>query len=109
MWVQQRDRVKRRYQRFSEINAGIEHTLPSDFYEDDVRSFFTDCDHLKDWLKNYPASGVFETDVEMFVHSSQNLRICGDLANGSKHAVLTKPKVGAGAKVKNRHFEVGLL
>ncbi len=108
MWEQQWERLKRWHIRFDAINGGLEHNKPSDFLEDDMWAFFINCYHLKDWLKNDVASGVSAKDVEDYVNKSPNLSLCGDLANGSKHAVLKKAKVDPNTKLKNKLVQVTL-
>ena len=108
MWREQWERINRRYKIFQAINAGQEHDKITLDLEDDVRSFFTECFHLKDWLKSDPGSKVSSADVESFVNASGNLRLCADLANGAKHLLLTNPRVDAKAGVTRRLFKVGL-
>jgi hypothetical protein len=52
-------------------------------------SFFEAAHHLKDWLRNDPSSGITKADVDSLIRRSPMLQLCGDLANGSKHLVLT--------------------
>jgi len=104
-WQRQWARVNRWYDRFGKIDAGVEHYQPSDFSDDEMWSFFINCYHFKDWLKNDPASGLSNQEVEDFVDKSANLRLCGDLANGSKHAVLTRARVDKSTRLKSRKFK----
>ncbi len=53
---------------------------------DDVFAFFMNCYHLKDWLKNDQADP--HPEAEKFVNDTEVLRVCRDLCNGLKHAVL---------------------
>ena len=101
-WEKQWRRVHRWYDRFRVIEAGFEQTKAADFYEDEVWSFFQNCYHLKDWLKNDPASGISTNEVEGYVEQSENLKLCGDLANGSKHLTITHPRFDANTKVSKR-------
>jgi hypothetical protein len=101
-WDEQWSRVLRWHERFRLIGKGVVVANPIECYDDDVLAFFVSCYHLKDWLKNDPASGVSENEVETFVAKSLNLRICGDLANGSKHLTVTRPRLDATTKV-TRH------
>jgi hypothetical protein len=96
------------FERFSQTSRGREHDRESDAYQDDVYAFFVTCFHLKDWLKNDPAASASASDVESFVADSAALSICADLANGSKHLVLTTPRLGSGAKMGSRHYALTL-
>jgi hypothetical protein len=61
---------------------------------DTALSFFESVHHLKDWLVNDPLSGISEATVESLIRQNPVLRICADLANGSKHLVLTRSRTG---------------
>ena len=107
-WREQWDRLGRRYNRFQELNQGIVHEVPSEHYVDDVLSFFMDCWHLKDWLRNDPASGLTKDELDEMTLGSNNLRLCADLANGTKHLKLTHWKAAPDARFGPRHYAVGL-
>lgn len=64
---------------------------------DAVQCFFEAVHHLKDWLRNDPASGVTKPDAEAVISASTALQVCADLANGSKHLVLTSTRTGDSA------------
>jgi len=89
-WQEQFERVKRYLQRRQD--RGRQRTS----YEDDLWSFFRNCRHLKDWIKNDDTlpKDTREAIVDE-VHQSGILMICRDLANRSKHLVLTAPGTGA--------------
>ncbi len=59
---------------------------------DDFYAFFVWCFHLKDWLKNDPAVDAdIRQVVEAFLATrTVALRLCADVANGSKHFVIDK-------------------
>ena len=61
---------------------------------DIVQSFFESVHHLKDWLGNDPSSGVTKADGDRLVNGSPVLKLCADLANGSKHLKLTGSRSG---------------
>jgi hypothetical protein len=63
-------------------------------YNDDLQHYFQDCWHLKDWIKNDPASGV-GTAIETEVLAHKALRVVADLANGGKHLARHKHQEGA--------------
>jgi hypothetical protein len=107
-WQQQWQRVGRWFERFANTAGGREHDRHSDHYHDEIYAFFLNCFHLKDWLQNDPASASAASDVERFVNGSVALSICADLANGSKHLVLDRPRVGTGAKFGARLFKLNL-
>jgi hypothetical protein len=61
---------------------------------DAVQSFFEVVHHLKDWLRNDPASGVTKAAGDSLINGSPVLQLCADLANGSKHLKLTSTHTG---------------
>jgi len=61
---------------------------------DFVQSFFEAVHHLKDWLANDPSSRVTKADGDSLINGSTVLQLCADLANGSKHLVLTHSRTG---------------
>lgn len=107
-WQEQRSRVLRWLIRIRDTAAGRVHDSPTDSYEDEVIAFFQACYHLKDWLKNDPASRVTSSEVEDFVERTPSLRLCGDLANGSKHLQLDRPRVDPDARIGARNYKLGL-
>lgn len=75
-------------------------------YDDDLWSFFQSCYHLKDWIKNDPyVAGEIQRTVEGFVNGNEDLRICADLANRSKHLDLDK-NIREDAKVTSRNVKI---
>jgi len=75
-------------------------------YDDDLWSFFQNCYHLKDWIKNDPDVGDEIRDVvEGFVDSDKELRICADLAIRSKHSELNR-HIREDAKVTSRNVTI---
>jgi hypothetical protein len=70
---------------------------------DDFNAFFICCFHLKDWLKNDPAlSRDIGRAAETFIETrTVALRLCADVANGSKHFVIDRHvRHGADARVE---------
>jgi hypothetical protein len=73
------------YDRFQRSHARVVGPYRSSVeYVDDLHHFMQDCWHLKDWIKNDPATGL-ATTIETQVLACKSLRIAADLANGSKH------------------------
>ena len=51
--------------------------------------------HLKDWILNDSDFGAKDKNaLKKDIHSSRCLLVCADLANGSKHLSLDRPKIG---------------
>lgn len=85
-WREKYDRLKRWQARLMEERP-IRESLGDDLY-----AFFECCYHLKDWLRNDssldPSMG---RDAEALINSAPCLKICADIANGSKHLVRNRP------------------
>ena|ERR1043166_7632534 len=64
-------------------------------YSDDLISFFQHAWHLKDWIRN--DAGVPTSTREAVVGEAEKtdeLLLCADIANGTKHLNLQNPRVG---------------
>jgi hypothetical protein len=87
-WPEQWARVQRRHRRLAQIRAAPPAKGAPGEPEalDDVLAFFGDCFHLADWLKNDRVDP--HPEARKFVHETEVLLICRDLANGTKHCVL---------------------
>jgi hypothetical protein len=60
-------------------------------YQDDVWAFFQNCWHIKDWLTHdYRVPKRIRDRVVAAARASRVLRICRDMANGTKHSKLTR-------------------
>jgi hypothetical protein len=65
-------------------------------YQDDVWCFFQNCLNLYDWIQNeLRLSEATKAQIRADVDAVPCLRICYDIANGTKHYKLTSAKVGA--------------
>lgn len=63
---------------------------------DNLLSFFQNCWHLKDWVKNDQSVPKAVRDaIVQEVERTDRMLYCADLANGSKHLVLTRERKGA--------------
>jgi hypothetical protein len=74
----------------------------TEVHDDDLHHFFQDAWHLKDWINN--DTTVPETirhKIWKRVHEDFALRVAADLANGTKHLLLTK-KLHENARFLNR-------
>ncbi|TXC79123.1 hypothetical protein [Paraburkholderia azotifigens] len=90
--MEQLARTKRYLKRVEDIYAGIFSSSGHDAeaYDDDVISFFIHCYHVRDWIIHLNDIGITARQVDSYIDSHQALRICADLANGSKHCILTR-------------------
>ena len=51
--------------------------------------------HLKDWILRDPDFGAKDNEeLKKEIHATRCLLVCSDLANGSKHLSLDRPKTG---------------
>jgi hypothetical protein len=108
LWPDQWARVERWFTIFGETNEGRPHDRESDCYRDEAYAFFQNAHHFKDWLKNDPAVSARVGDVESMIEGSQNLRLCADLCNGSKHLKLTRHKQSADTKLGKQDFRLAV-
>ena len=90
-YSQQLERVKRLLVRIEDQDKD------QTTYEDDLWSFFQNCWHLKDWIKN-DSSIYQDVRIEYKVKKYNSLQIVADLANRSKHLKLTSSRVDADVK-----------
>ena len=91
---EQFDRVKRWHTRFHEIHSDREHTRDSLYNQDVVYAFFQNCWSLKDWIIN---SSILSEEkvgvIKDFFYTNTDMKICRDIANGSKHLSINKPSI----------------
>lgn len=79
---------------FARLEGADQLTTPH--CDDLAWAFFQNCWHLKDWIKNDEAIPSDDrVSIETIVEGHPALMICADLANGSKHLELRKPRAGA--------------
>jgi hypothetical protein len=91
-WKAQWARVHRRFDDVRAVYSG--RPGGTDAAIDIVQSFFESVHHLKDWLGNDPSSGVTKADGDRLINESPVLKLCADLANGSKHLKLSGTRSG---------------
>jgi hypothetical protein len=86
---EQFERMNRWYDRFAAINEGRVHGMSSENYVDEIYSFFQNCYHMKDWIKN--DSGMTtqapKDRVEGYITSNRFLSLSADLCNSTKHLI----------------------
>lgn len=79
----------------------MERKAASDEGTDDLYSFFLHAWHLLDWTGNDPAVGrtYKQLKEEVRVNLSRSIWLCRDIADATKHLVLTRPKARAAPRV----------
>jgi hypothetical protein len=90
--LKQYERAKRYLERIGKIYNGVYYPGSSEAYEDEVVSFFIHCFHIGDWLIYLAKSPVSKQDINNFVNSHNELKICADFCNGEKHCRLIHTK-----------------
>lgn len=94
-WIDQWERVKIGLGRTQAIYAGRSEPEGTSGAAYDVFTFFVNCHHLKDWIKNdVTLSRSTRKKVEPFVQKSKDLKMCADLANRTKHSALVSTRTG---------------
>ncbi len=105
VYREQYDRMKRWYNRFVEIDQGRLHSVPSDYYLDEIYAFFLNCYHLKDWIKNdSTVSAAAQQAIEGFINSNRSLRLCADICNSLKHLRLGPCRSSENPTFGKKHF-----
>lgn len=84
-YIEQFKRVKRYLDRIDPANKYHGDQLE---FEDNLWSFFQNAWHLKDHIKN--DHSINHVQIESIVDSYHSLKICADVANRTKHRLLTK-------------------
>ena len=90
-YMEQFERAKRYHERLRKIIDAEYLRESTEYYEDDVRSFFVHCYHVKDWIENDADSAQVSNKVKKHVDDTESLRICREICHGVKHLELTKP------------------
>ncbi len=91
-YTDQLERLKRSYWRLSQIDNGREHNMHSENYRDELYTFFLNCYHLKDWLKNDASFHINASAVEDYINNNNDLKLCADICNSHKHFTLNNPR-----------------
>jgi hypothetical protein len=87
-WQEQYQRVLRWLRR---IEQPAEGEIDADEYGDFLYSFFQNCWHLKDWIKNDSSLPQdMRDEIVREAHKIESLQFCADLANRTKHLTLDK-------------------
>lgn len=90
-WKTQWNRICRYEERLDEMQRQVLFNRPAIYFCDDLFAFFIECHSFKDWLINdddvLKELGWEKKEelIEDFVHSTYELQLCADIANGKKH------------------------
>ena len=88
-WIAQADRVLRWHERL--VSSCTNSASTPEERLDFLLAFCQNCYALRDWLEKDGAASKDQLDALM--QSSQPLRVCRDIANGSKHLKVDWPSV----------------
>jgi hypothetical protein len=71
---------------------------------DEMLALFQSIWHLKDWLAHDPAVPAKARAIDTWINANApNLRVAADVANGSKHMILTRPRAAGSS-----HYGTGI-
>src|SRR5271157_2999438 len=94
-YQEQLARVRRSLARVESSSVNPKLELPPEKqteYEDMLFTFFQNCWHLKDWIKNDAAApATLAAPIERLCRQYQSLLLSADIANGAKHLKLAMP------------------
>nr|AAK73310.1 Ypar25 [Pseudomonas alcaligenes] len=91
-YLKQAERAQRYLERLRNIYKGTYTPGSSEFYEDELVSFFIHCYHIRDWIINLSKLPITAKDIDAFINSHNELKICADFCNGEKHCHLERSK-----------------
>lgn len=82
--------------------------MHSESYRDDLYTFFLNCYHLKDWLKNDSAFQINGGIVEGYINQNEDLQICADICNAHKHLFLNSHRSTQSPSVGGQNIDLKL-
>lgn len=94
-WTEQWERVQLGLARVEAVYKGrVEpEGRPGAYY--DTYAFFLHCNHLKDWVTHDPnVPAKVQDEARTFAKTDFDLKLCADVANRSKHSILTTSQTG---------------
>jgi hypothetical protein len=105
-YLEQLQRIKRWLRRLEDKHPVLlTHYDEMVEYEDILWAFFQNCWHLKDWIRNdISIPEAVRNSVEEEIKAFENIMICADIANATKHLTRDKkkykPQAGADRSVE---------
>lgn len=92
-WRTQFARTRRWHARLQKVQTdSVKFGIRQDF-EDHIYAFYQNCCHLREWLSK--SGAVPEADIAQLVAAHEELQLCRDVCNGTKHMVISRPSVDA--------------
>lgn len=107
LYMEQIQRAQRYLERIRSFYKGVQAPYHSvNGFEDDLISFFMHCYHIRDWIIHLNRNGLTAKDVDEFINSYLELKICADFCNGSKHFKLSRgTRTDHQPQLASRNFE----
>jgi len=107
-YLEQFERIKRWHKELEKGYLGSKKNYLDDdiYYEDLLYTFFQNCFHLKDWLLS--SKITTKQDINFFIESHEDMKICRDLCNSSKHLVLKNPSIDKNIKVEAKEIRLSM-
>jgi hypothetical protein len=106
-WRDQWDRLNRTYSLVQQSSTGYRNDRPnSDYYRDELFSFFETCLHMRDWLWRDPNVRLTQEDAGKLYNAHDCLKLAHDIAVGSKHIVIKNPRVDPSARLVGQDVNV---
>lgn len=105
--LKQYERAERYLDRIRMIYEGTYFPGSAEHYEDEVVSFFIHCYHIKDWVVSLSKININGAEIDTFINSHEELKICADFCNGEKHCRLERNKrTGSQPHLAYREYRV---
>lgn len=92
-YLEQYQRVHRWHQVLQKIRVSNAPTSQTDYQIDCILTFFVNCYHLKDWIKDFLRDTRPELveELERLIATDQDMKICRHVCHMSKHLSLQRP------------------
>lgn len=105
--LKQFERARRYLDRITRIYNGTYLPGSSEQYEDEIVSFFIHCYHVGDWIQHLSRIKIAKAEIDAFINSHDELKICADFCNGEKHCRLERRKrTGSQPHLAYREYRV---
>ena len=92
-WQGQYYRMMRWKMRFDELEKSNEYLTNPELYFDTLFTCIQNIFYMKDWLKN--DAKIENKKLNDWINKNEEIGICRDICNGTKHFEITQPSVDA--------------